>query len=71
MKLIDLLVQELPKRGGWPEGAEYCHLTQYDRHCLTIVFLTGKLAQEIIQQHQVKRWFFLVLATLVIHCMDA
>lgn len=22
MKLIDLLVQELPKRGGWPEGAE-------------------------------------------------
>lgn len=38
MKLIDLLVQELPKRGGWPEGEEYCHLTQYDRHCLTIVF---------------------------------
>lgn len=38
MKLIDLLVQELPKRGGWPDGAEYCHLTQYDRHCLTIVF---------------------------------
>lgn len=23
MKLIDLLVQELPKRGGWPKGAEY------------------------------------------------
>lgn len=22
MKLIDLLVQELPERGGWPEGAE-------------------------------------------------
>ena len=21
MKLIDLLVQELPKRGGWPDGA--------------------------------------------------
>lgn len=38
MKLIDLLVKELPKRGGWPDGAEYCHLTQYDRHCLTIVF---------------------------------
>ena len=38
MKLIDLLVQELPKRGGWPDGAEYCHLTQYDRHCLTIIF---------------------------------
>jgi len=38
MKLIDLLAQELPKRGGWPKDAEYCHLTQYDRHCLTIVF---------------------------------
>lgn len=25
MKLIDILVQELPKRGGWPDGAEkYC-----------------------------------------------
>lgn len=23
MKLIDLLVQELPKRGGWPDGANY------------------------------------------------
>lgn len=22
MKLVDLLAQELPKRGGWPEGAE-------------------------------------------------
>lgn len=24
MKLIDLLVQELPKRGGWPNGAVEC-----------------------------------------------
>lgn len=24
MKLIDLLVQELPKHGGWPEGAVEC-----------------------------------------------
>lgn len=24
MKLIDILVEELPKRGGWPEGADYC-----------------------------------------------
>lgn len=24
MKLIDLLVQELPRRGGWPEGAVEC-----------------------------------------------
>lgn len=25
MKLIDLLVQELPKRGGWPESADRIH----------------------------------------------
>ena len=25
MKLIDLLVKELPKRGGWPEGATECY----------------------------------------------
>lgn len=25
MKLIDLLVQELPKRGGWPEGVNRIH----------------------------------------------
>ncbi|EIX1854205.1 hypothetical protein AB8W31_11870 [Cronobacter sakazakii] len=34
MKLIDLLVQELPKRGGWPEGAveceRYLHEAQID-----------------------------------------
>lgn len=25
MKLIDLLVKELPKRGGWPDGADECY----------------------------------------------
>lgn len=25
MKLIDLLVQELPKRGGWPDGVDRIH----------------------------------------------
>ncbi|MDQ9205568.1 hypothetical protein QBS70_13980 [Cronobacter sakazakii] len=34
MKLIDLLVQELPKRGGWPDGAveceRYLHEAQID-----------------------------------------
>lgn len=29
MKLLDLLVQELPKRGGWPEGANYV-VQEYD-----------------------------------------
>lgn len=33
MKLIDLLVQELPKRGGWPEGVT--HVGQdYDRELM-------------------------------------
>lgn len=46
MKLIDLLVKELPKRGGWPEDAKYCHLTQYDSHCLTIVFPNKQIGTE-------------------------
>ena len=29
MKLIDLLVQELPKRGGWPDGAEYARVSYF------------------------------------------
>lgn len=28
MKLIDLLVQELPKRGGWPDGVSRIHQDQ-------------------------------------------
>ncbi len=30
MKLIDLLVQELPKRGGWPLGIEKMHQSAID-----------------------------------------
>lgn len=30
MKLIDLLVQELPKRGGWPDGAVEAEVFIYD-----------------------------------------
>lgn len=29
MKLIDLLVQELPKCGGWPDGAEYARVSYF------------------------------------------
>lgn len=29
MKLIDLLVQELPKLGGWPDGAEYARVSHF------------------------------------------
>lgn len=38
MKLIDLLVQELPKRGGWPEGADCCCLSGVDSDGVTIQF---------------------------------
>lgn len=31
MKLIDILVQELPKRGGWPEGADHIATNGYWR----------------------------------------
>lgn len=29
MKLIDLLAQELPKLGGWPDGAEYARVSYF------------------------------------------
>lgn len=38
MKLIDLLVQELPKRGGWPEGADCCCVSGVDSGGVTIQF---------------------------------
>lgn len=38
MKLIDLLVQELPKRGGWPECADCCCLSGVDSDGVTIQF---------------------------------
>lgn len=40
MKLIDMLVQELPKRGGWPEGA----------WCITVIeyHMGGDLLMEFI-----------------------
>lgn len=41
MKLIDLLVQELPKRGGWPEGVDSIH----QDHCGEIYAWTGSSAK--------------------------
>lgn len=32
MKLIDLLVQELPKLGGWPRGAAICERFLHESH---------------------------------------
>lgn len=30
MKLIDMLVSELPELGGWPEGAHFVIQSEYD-----------------------------------------
>lgn len=38
MKLIDLLVRELPKRGGWPEGAERCRVGNFYGDSITVAF---------------------------------
>lgn len=51
MKLIDLLIQELPKRGGWPEGAVKIH-QDYDGETWAwlnhdspeLLFTLGKIA---------------------------
>lgn len=39
MKLIDLLVQELPKRGGWPDGAEYTRVSGFGGEKILVEFL--------------------------------
>lgn len=39
MKLIDLLVKELPKRGGWPKCAEYARVTGFGGEKLLVDFL--------------------------------
>lgn len=38
MKLIDLLVKELPKRGGWPDGAERASVGDFNGNSITVVF---------------------------------
>ena len=54
MKLIDLLVQELPKRGGWPEGVT--HIGQdYDRELMFYGrgrAMTGIFLDELATDHR-------------------
>ncbi|HGV4662951.1 TPA: hypothetical protein ACNG5B_004994, partial [Escherichia coli] len=40
MKFIDLLVKELPKCGGWPDGMSYCYLPSVNlmAPCATFAF---------------------------------
>lgn len=39
MKLIDLLVKELPKRGGWPDGVEYARVAGFGGEKILVEFL--------------------------------
>ena len=41
MTLLELLRQELPKRGGWPEGADYCVQHAHDLGFCWIIFNKG------------------------------
>lgn len=41
MKLIDILVEELPKRGGWPKGADYCIQHAHDLGFRWVIFNKG------------------------------
>lgn len=54
MKLIDLLVQELPKRGGWPDGVT--HIGQdYDRELMFYGrgrVMTGIFLDELAIDHR-------------------
>lgn len=54
MKLIDLLVQELPRRGGWPEGVT--HIGQdYDRELMFYgrgIVMTGIFLDELAADHR-------------------
>ena len=44
MKLIDILVEELPKRGGWPKGADY--VVQDNDGSLDVKFGAGEATLE-------------------------
>ncbi|EPS0644764.1 hypothetical protein ACVBEK_003560 [Cronobacter malonaticus] len=54
MKLIDLLVQELPKRGGWPDGAVTAWQSTHDGE---VYFLkeNGEYAEE---NNGGRKWYF-------------
>ena len=41
MTLLELLRQELPKRGGWPEGADYCIQHAHDLGFRWVIFNKG------------------------------
>lgn len=50
MKLIDVLVQELPRRGGWPEGVEEIW-QDYDRLMRPLGWFHDELCDDHRRQH--------------------
>lgn len=50
MKLIDVLVQELPRRGGWPEGVEDIW-QDYDRLMRPLGWFHDELCDDHRRQH--------------------
>lgn len=45
MTLLELLRQELPKRGGWPEGADYCVQHAHDLCFCWVIFNKGVISR--------------------------
>lgn len=45
MTLLELLRQELPKRGGWPEGADYCVQHAHDLGFCWVIFGKGIISR--------------------------
>lgn len=45
MTLLELLRQELPKRGGWPEGADYCVQHAHDLGFCWVIFDKGIISR--------------------------
>lgn len=54
MKLIDLLVKELPSRGGWPEEAEYCW-QDFDKEVRPESSGFGFYLNELAENHRAMR----------------
>ena len=44
MTLLELLRRELPKRGGWPEGADYCVQHAHDLGFCWVIFNKGTIS---------------------------
>ncbi|MGK9174163.1 hypothetical protein KXR87_13160 [Yokenella regensburgei] len=51
MTLLELLVQELPKRGGWPDGYDVASINHYGCVCFYITSLNGNATGYVTDIH--------------------